>query len=142
MEPNQIDVVTSTVFRGLEQVVHAGKARLTRQVMRNLRQTDGHDRIHHDLSFVHAVTTADLDVGPGPDADAAPDPPASNAVAKVFGEHHDLPRGDAAFLGVVEQDVEVAGRKAKLSQQQRHLPAVVNTVSGGVLHQLSQRHRD
>ena len=41
-----------------------------------------------DLSVVHAVAAADLDVRPGPDADTAPDAPAADPLPKVFREDH------------------------------------------------------
>ena len=89
MEPNQVHVVTAAVFRSLEQVVDAREARLTRQIMSDVFETHRHDRVHHDLPVVHAVVTALLDVGPRPDANAAPDPSPSNSLAKSAGKHHD-----------------------------------------------------
>src|SRR5712691_371658 len=88
-EPNQVDVVTATVFRCLEQVLHTAETRLAGQIIGDIPEANRHDRIHDNVPLVHAVTAAHLDVGPHPDADAAPDPPASNSFAKTFGEDHD-----------------------------------------------------
>src|SRR5205809_2343456 len=60
-EPNQVDLVTTTVFRCLEQVLHAGETRFARQIMGDIRKTDRHNRIHHNLPLVHAIATASLD---------------------------------------------------------------------------------
>jgi hypothetical protein len=89
VEPNQVDVLAAAVFRGLEQVLHAAEAGLARQIVRDVRDTNSHERIDHNLPFVHAVSAARLDVRPRPDANAAPDPPALNPLPKTFGEHHD-----------------------------------------------------
>ena len=89
MKPNQIDVVTGAVLRGLEQIGHTAETRLSRQIVGDIREINRHNLIHDDLPLVHTVTTAHLDVGSHPDPDAAPDPPASNSVAKALGEHHD-----------------------------------------------------
>src|SRR5437773_5901377 len=99
-EPNQVDVVTAAVFRCLEQVLHTAETRLARQIIGDVREANRHDRIHDNLPVVHTVTTAHLDVGPHPDADAAPDPPASNSVAKTFGEHHVEPPGCYNAVGI------------------------------------------
>ena len=89
MEPDQVHVVTGAVLRGLEQVIHAVKTRLAGQIIRDIRDTHRHDRIHHDLSLVHAVMAARFDMGPRPDANAAPDPPAPDSLANAFGKHHE-----------------------------------------------------
>ena len=57
--------------------------------MRDVFETNRLDRVHDDVPFVHRVTSADLDVRPHPDANAALDPSASNAFAKALREHHD-----------------------------------------------------
>ena len=89
MEPNQVDVVAAAVFGSFEQIVHRAKTRLARQIIGDLGDTNRHDRIYHDVSFVHAIATTHLDMGTRPDANAAPDPSASNSFAKMLGEHHD-----------------------------------------------------
>jgi hypothetical protein len=82
---------------GLEQVVHTRESRLAGQIMSDIRETNRRDRIHDDLSVVHPVMTARLDMGARPDADAAPDPPAPDSLANALGEHHDdsSPDGDS-----------------------------------------------
>src|SRR5438093_6484237 len=89
VEADQVDIVAAAVFRGLKQVFHAAETRLARQIIGDVRDTNRDDRIHHDLALVHGVTAAHLDVWPLPDADTASNPPASNAVAKAFGEQHE-----------------------------------------------------
>src|SRR6267142_3190115 len=89
MEANQVDVVTAAVTGGLHQVLRTGETRIARQFVGDVRLPDRGYRIHHDVSLVHRVSTAHFHVEPLPDADAAPDSPAANAVAKTFREHHD-----------------------------------------------------
>ena len=81
MEPNQIDVLTFAVLCNLEQVDDAEESRFSSQLWRDIRKTDRRDRIHLNLTFFHAVTGADFDVGPRPDSDAASDFSAPNSVA-------------------------------------------------------------
>jgi len=57
--------------------------------IRDIRSPYRLDRVDDDVPFVHRVTAADLDVTPLPDAHAAADPAASNALTKPFGEDHD-----------------------------------------------------
>jgi hypothetical protein len=52
----------------------------------------------------------------------------------------DLPRRDAALVGMIDKDVEITRRVAEHSQQQRNLSAMMNTMIGRVLHQFSQGH--
>jgi len=94
-EPNQEDVVTSTVVSRLEQILHAAETRFACQITRDIREANRPNRIHDNLPLAQAVATARLDVGPHPNADAARDPPAPNAFAKTFGEHHDERRPTA-----------------------------------------------
>jgi len=76
------------VLRDLEEIQDAEKARLASELGSNIRKANGFDRIDLDLSFFHGVAAADSDVGTGPDADAAGDFAATNAVAKTLGEDH------------------------------------------------------
>jgi hypothetical protein len=64
------------------------KTRLTRQVVSDIRKANGVNRVHDNLSLVHAVAMTCLDLGPYPDTDAASYPAASNSFAKTFSEHH------------------------------------------------------
>ena len=52
----------------------------------------------------------------------------------------DLPRPHLMPLGVIEEQVDIAGYMAEYSQQQRDLTTVMNTMIGPVLHQLAQCH--
>src|SRR5262249_52783313 len=88
VEADQIDVVAAAVLRDVQQILDAAETGCARQIRRDVRDLNRRDRVHHDVSLVHAVTTADLDVGPLPDADAAPDSAASNPGAEAFGEDH------------------------------------------------------
>ena len=89
MEPDQVDVLAATVLRDLEEVDDTAKTRLSRQLRSDIRETDRHDRIHFDLTLVHAVAGADRDVGPRPYADTARDITAPNPLAQAFGEDHE-----------------------------------------------------
>jgi hypothetical protein len=56
------------------------------------------------VPLVHLVATANLHVTTLPDANATPDPPASNAFAKVFGKDHwQLNWADASTASTLEQ---------------------------------------
>ena len=89
MEPNQVHVVTAAVFGGFEQIFHAAEPRFARQIVGDIPETNRCDRIHDNVPLVHTVTTTHFDMGTRPDANAAPDPPASNSLPKTFGEYHD-----------------------------------------------------
>ena len=64
-----------------------------------MRTTDGEKQVgrfkvevelanNDDMAVVHRITTAHLDVGTRPDADAASDSSAPDPFTKAFGEHH------------------------------------------------------
>ena len=90
MEANQVHLVAAAVFGDAEQIIHAVEPRFTGEIVGDV--VDGHrvDRIHDDVTIVHAVTTIQLHMGTRPDANGAPDSAAPNSLAKAFGEHHDL----------------------------------------------------
>ena len=88
MEPDQVHIVTGAVPRNLEQVVHTIEPRLACQFIGDIRDTNRFDRIDYDLSFVHAVTAARLDVGPRPDPDAARNPAAPDSFSNSFRKNH------------------------------------------------------
>jgi hypothetical protein len=48
-----------------------------------------------------------------------------------------LPGTHVVPLGVVKEQVEIPGHITEFSQQQRDLAAVMDSVIGGVLHQLT-----
>ena len=76
------------MFRRFEQVLHTVEAGFARESAGNLREPNPLDQIDDNVSLVHGVPAARLDVWPHPDADAARDPPASNSFAKTFRENH------------------------------------------------------
>ena len=88
MESDQIDVLALAVLRDLEKVDHTLKARRSRQLRSNIRETDRQDRIYLDLTLLHPVAVADLYVGTHPDADAASDFAVPNSGAQPLREDH------------------------------------------------------
>ena len=90
VEPNQVDLVAGPVFRGLEQILHGGEARLACQIAGDVSEAYRLDRIDDDLPFVHPISPSHLDVRTRPDSDAAANPSAPYAFAKVPGERHGL----------------------------------------------------
>jgi hypothetical protein len=88
VESNQIDVVAATVFRDREEVDHVFETRTSRQVWRDVGQTDHPNRIHFDLTLIHAVASANLDVGTCPNSDTASDSASSHSLSKPLGEDH------------------------------------------------------
>ena len=88
MEPNQVGLIAFAVPRDLQEIVNAVESRLAGQIVRDVIDGNRRNRIDDDVTIVHRVAAADLDVGPHPDADAALDSPAADSVAKAFGKHH------------------------------------------------------
>jgi len=88
MEADQINILAAPVLRYLQQVDHAQKARLARQLRGNVLKPDLFNGINFDFAFLHLVSSADLDVRVLPDPNthcnlSAPDP-----IAKPLGEDH------------------------------------------------------
>jgi hypothetical protein len=88
MAPNQGHVVAAAVSCHSQQIIHALEPRFTRQIVGDVGDANRRNRIHHDVPVVHPVTPTDFYVGAGPDANAAPDSPATNSLANSFGEEH------------------------------------------------------
>jgi len=88
MKPDQIHVLAAAMFGNSKQVFHALEPGLSSQIVGDVRDRDGIDRIHDDVAIVHSVAAADFDVRPRPDANAASDSFAADALAKGFHEHH------------------------------------------------------
>jgi hypothetical protein len=88
VEPDQINVLASTMFRHLEQVQHAKESRLARQFRRNIGKPYGLNRIHLDLAFLHTVSRTYSDAGTKPESHTASDFSATYSLAKSFGERH------------------------------------------------------
>ena len=80
MEPDQIDIVTFTVLRNLEQIDEPKEPRFASQLRGDIRKTDGCDRIHFNFTFVHGVPAAHFDMGTSPYSDTASDFSATNAL--------------------------------------------------------------
>src|SRR6185295_16243968 len=88
VESDQIDVLAAAVFRDLEELDDVFEARASREVWSDLGQTDRPNRIHFDLALIHAVPPANLDVGTGPDSNAAGDGAPSHSFPEPLGEDH------------------------------------------------------
>jgi hypothetical protein len=88
MEPDQINILTLTVLRDLQEIDHTKETRLSGQLWRNVRKADWLDGIHFDLSIFHRVSAAHSDMWAGPDPDTARDFSAPNSLPKSLGEHH------------------------------------------------------
>ena len=88
MESDQIDVLSLTVLRDLEEVYQPLETRRSRQLWRDIRETDRQDGIYLDLPLFHSVAVPGPYVGPHPYADAASDFAAPNSVAQALREDH------------------------------------------------------
>ena len=88
MEPNQVHLVAASMFGDAQQIIHAFEPRFPSQIVRDVGDGHRRNRIHNDVALVHLVATAHPDMRTCPDANAAPDSPAPDSLAKVFGEHH------------------------------------------------------
>jgi hypothetical protein len=73
VKSNQIDILPWAVLRDFKQIDDTQKSRLPRLHRSDIRKTDPLDRIHHDLTFFHAVPVAHFDMRTLPYADAASD---------------------------------------------------------------------
>ena len=90
MESDQVHVVTRAVPGDAQQVLATLEPRLARQIVGDILERDRCHGIHDDVAVVHTIAAAHLHVRSRPDAHAACDPPAFDALAKFFGEHHRL----------------------------------------------------
>ena len=88
MESNQIDIFAFTVLRNLEQIDDTKETGLACQLWSDIQKTDRLDRIHFDLTFIHAVPGSHFDVGTHPDSDTASDFSTTNSLTKSLSEHH------------------------------------------------------
>ena len=89
VEPDQINILASTMFRDLEQVQNAKESRLARQFRSNVRKPDRLNRIDFNLAFLDTVSRAHSDAGTHPDSHAASDLSPTYSLAKPLSEHHD-----------------------------------------------------
>lgn len=95
MEPNQVHLVAFAMPCDSQEILHALEPRFTGEVMRDISQGHRRDGIHDDMPIVHPVAGPHLDMRARPDANAAPDSPATDSLAKRFREHHLEPQVDA-----------------------------------------------
>src|SRR5262249_40071066 len=90
VEANEKDVLASTVLGDFEQIEDAEESGFACKLWCDIREANRFDRINLDGAFLHGVSTADEDVRPRPEANAAGDFAAAHSVAKSFREgHHD-----------------------------------------------------
>jgi hypothetical protein len=89
VEPDQINILASAMFRDLKQVQNAKKSRLPRQFRSNIWKSYRLNRIDFNLAFLHTVSRAYSDVGTYPDSHTASDFSATYSLAKPFSEHHE-----------------------------------------------------
>ena len=89
MEPDQIDVLASTMLRDFEEIQDSKETRLAGQFRSDIREADLRDRIDFDLTLVHTVPRAHLDVWTHPYPDAASNFPSANPFAQALGKNHE-----------------------------------------------------
>src|SRR5687768_16643330 len=100
MKPDEVDLLAASMLRDFQEVQHAEKPRLARELRRDIRKTDHLDRVHDDLAAIHGIPPTQLDVGPHPDAHTARDFSGADFFAQAFGEGHKSPRNLAKRLSV------------------------------------------
>src|SRR5580658_7877792 len=88
MEADQVDILSSTMFRHLKQVQNTQKPRLASQFRSNIRKPDRLNRVHLNLAFLHAVPGTHPHPRTHPDPHTARNLPALHPVPKPFGKHH------------------------------------------------------
>jgi hypothetical protein len=88
VEADEIDIPASAVLRDFQKVEHAQKAGRLRQLGCNVGEPDPLDRIDFNLTFLHRIPIAHLDMRPRPYAYTAGDFSSTNTLAKPFGELH------------------------------------------------------
>src|SRR5439155_25513967 len=75
---------------------HTVESWFSRQIVGDVGDLDGRDRVDDDAAVVHLVSIACFYVETLPDADAASDSPAPDTFTKTFGKHHGLRFEDRA----------------------------------------------
>jgi len=88
VEPNQKDPVAAAVFGHFEQIENTQKSRRARQFRRDVGKTNGFDRVHFNLAFLHPVAAAHSDARPHPDSDGTRDFSTPDSVAKALRKKH------------------------------------------------------
>src|SRR5579872_1130595 len=89
VEPDQINILTSAMFRDLEQVQNAKESRLARQLRSNIWKPDRFNRIDFNLAFLHTVSSAHAHARMHPNPHTASDLAATYSLAKSLSEHHE-----------------------------------------------------
>ena len=90
MEPNEVNVFPSAVFRDFQKIENAKESGSLGQLGGDIREPDRFDRIHFDFSVcVQPIPPAYLNVRACPDADAAGDVSPANPILQSFGENHE-----------------------------------------------------
>ena len=89
MKADEVDVVALAMLGHFEQVKDAGESGLAGQLRSDVGQADGRDGLNLDFAVAHAVAVSDDDMRTGPDADAAGDLAADDALAQALGEDHE-----------------------------------------------------
>lgn len=102
MESNQIDVFAPAVFRDLEELGHIFETRTSCQAWRDVGHTDRPNRIHFDLTLIHAVTPARLDVGTCPYSNTAGNSASAHSLSELLGEDHSASLPLRSFEGRVD----------------------------------------
>ena len=88
MEAYQVNVLASAMLRNFEQIQDPEKSRFTCQLWSDVGKPDHFDRVHLDLTFLHAISAADRYAWAHPDSDSAGDLSVANSLAKAFGKQH------------------------------------------------------
>ena len=88
MKTDEIDVLAAPVLGNFQKIDQAEESGLSRQLRGDIREADRLNGIHFDCAFFHPVSQADFHTRAYPEANAAGDLPAPNAVPKPFRKHH------------------------------------------------------
>jgi hypothetical protein len=88
VEADQVDLFAGAVLGNFQQIEDAEESGFAREVGSDIREADGLNGIDFDFAFFHAVSSADFDAGSLPNADAACDVSATNAIAEALRKHH------------------------------------------------------
>src|ERR1700730_16596944 len=81
VEPDQIDILPFTVLGNLEQINETQETGLARQLWSDVRKPNRRDRVHFDLTRVHAVPGAHFDMRTRPYSNTTSDFAATNSTA-------------------------------------------------------------
>ena len=88
VKPDQINISDFAVMATLRRSTTPRKPDSSRQLGTNIRKTDRLGGIYFDLAFLHPIPPAYLHMRTCPDADAASDFSAENAIPQTLDERH------------------------------------------------------